>query len=248
MPLLILSVIIQVALVVHVIKTGRDRLWIWVLLMAPLIGSLAYLIIELIPEWSRSSSASKVRNTVVDIKDPNRKLRTAQANLRRNETVQNLINMAEECMVKGLYGDAEKFYERALKGLYATDPVLLEGKARAQFCDRRYRDCQHTLEALIAANPDYKSKTGHVVYARSLYEQGDTEAALSEFTTLRDYHATALVKYHLGELLSQQNRPTDALAQFRSAVAEENAWDPSGASDKPWLDKAAARIKALQTH
>lgn len=248
MPLLLLAILIQLALVVHVIKTGRDRMWIWILLMAPMIGGLAYLVVELLPEWSRGAAAHKVRKKVVDMTDPHRDLRQAHAHLRNNETVQNLINMAEECMAKGLFEDAEGFWRRALKGQFANDPVLLEGLARAQFGDKRYANCRVTLETLIEANPDYRSKIGHVLYARSLFEMGDTEGALKEFSALREYHPTALVKYHLGELLYQHNRPTDALAQYSSILEEENAWDPSGESDKPWLDKAAARLKNLQTH
>lgn len=248
MPFFVLAIAVQVALVIHVIKTGRDRLWIWVLLMAPLIGGLAYLLLELMPEWRRSAQAQTLRKKMVDITDPHRNLKQAQGQLRRNETTKNLITMAEECMNKGLFEEAIGFYTRALKGQYASDPLLLEGLARAQFGGQDYPACRQTLEDLIAANPDYQSKIGHVLYARSLFELGEREAALKEFTALSDYHATALVKYHLGELLSQSNRPTDALNQWRSVLEQENAWDPTGDSDQPWLDKAAARIKACQTH
>jgi len=54
MPLLILSGIIQLALVVHVLKTGRNTYWIWLILMVPFIGAAAYLIIEIGPELNGS--------------------------------------------------------------------------------------------------------------------------------------------------------------------------------------------------
>lgn len=248
MPFIILGLLIQVGLVVHAIKTGRDSMWLWILLMAPLIGGLAYFIIELLPELTRSGQAQKLRKKVRDTTDPNRNLRKAHSNLRNNETIQNLINMAEECQAKGMFEEAEGFYRRALTGQYATDPHLLEGLAAAQFGGQRFAACRDTLETLIEANPEFRSKTGHVLYARSLYELGEQEAALKEFSALREYHATALVKYHLGEVLYQQNRPTDALQAFRSILEEDNDWDPSGASDKPWHDKAKARIARLNTH
>ncbi|BFM12628.1 hypothetical protein R50072_27810 [Simiduia litorea] len=242
MPLFIIIMLLQVFLIVHAVKTGRNTLWVWVLLMAPMIGGLAYLIVELLPEWNRSSSAHKARKKVRDITDPNRDFRQAQDNLKRNETIQNLINMAKECADKGLYKDAEMFYDRALKGIYQTDPILLEGLARVQLLDQRYQDCKRTLDSLIQHNPDYRSKIGHVMYAQCLFNLKEFDAANEEFEALKKYHPTALVKYHLGELRQLQNRPTDALNEFRSILEQENAWDPSGNGDEQWLNKAKARI------
>jgi hypothetical protein len=49
MWLLILSYLVQAALIVHVIKTGRNQLWIWVLLLLPGAGPIAYVAVELLP-------------------------------------------------------------------------------------------------------------------------------------------------------------------------------------------------------
>ena len=47
-----LTYFIQLLLIIHVLKTGRDRYWIWLLLFLPLIGGVAYLVVEIIPEYS----------------------------------------------------------------------------------------------------------------------------------------------------------------------------------------------------
>ena len=59
MLFLILPYIIQALLIVHVIKTGRNQLWIWVLLFVPVGGGLAYLAVEIIPELFRSRTAQR---------------------------------------------------------------------------------------------------------------------------------------------------------------------------------------------
>jgi len=46
----ILSIAIQAALIVHVIKTGRNMLWIWAIALLPLVGSIAYGAVEILPE------------------------------------------------------------------------------------------------------------------------------------------------------------------------------------------------------
>ena len=49
MPLFILSILIQVALVIHIVKTGRSTTWIWIVVMLPVAGSIAYFVLEGLP-------------------------------------------------------------------------------------------------------------------------------------------------------------------------------------------------------
>ena len=46
-----LSVLLQIILVVHAIKTGRPYWWIWLILFFPFVGSGAYLLIEVAPDF-----------------------------------------------------------------------------------------------------------------------------------------------------------------------------------------------------
>ena len=46
----ILSIAIHAGLIVHVIKTGRNMLWIWAIALLPLVGSLAYVVVVVMPE------------------------------------------------------------------------------------------------------------------------------------------------------------------------------------------------------
>ncbi len=59
MSLVILMYIVQIGLIVHVLKTGRQMYWIFILIIAPGIGALAYFIVEILPGlqnnmWRRS--------------------------------------------------------------------------------------------------------------------------------------------------------------------------------------------------
>ena len=61
MPLLFgLSILVQILLVIHIMKTGRNNYWIYLVIFAPLIGSVAYLIIELLPEFFATRTGRKL--------------------------------------------------------------------------------------------------------------------------------------------------------------------------------------------
>lgn len=53
------TVILQIVLAVHVARTRRPFIWIFVILIFPLIGSLIYIIAELIPEWERTNAIQR---------------------------------------------------------------------------------------------------------------------------------------------------------------------------------------------
>jgi len=58
-PLLLVSYAVQVLLVVHCFKTGRNTMWIWVLVFLPGVGALAYLAVEILPQLFGARSAAR---------------------------------------------------------------------------------------------------------------------------------------------------------------------------------------------
>lgn len=56
--------VFQIALAVHVVRSGRSFVWIFLILGFPLIGSLIYLIAEVIPEMDRRNT---LHHWVMDI-------------------------------------------------------------------------------------------------------------------------------------------------------------------------------------
>ena len=73
-PLFILVLVVQVILIVHCIRTGRNTLWIWVLALLSFAGAIAYVAVELIPDLFRSSTArNALRGVRVPYPDPVRR-------------------------------------------------------------------------------------------------------------------------------------------------------------------------------
>jgi len=62
----IIGIVVSLPLIIHCIRTGRNTIWVIVLLSLPLIGSAAYFFVEIFPEL-RSSRASQraIRTTLL---------------------------------------------------------------------------------------------------------------------------------------------------------------------------------------
>lgn len=188
MPFFILSILLQVACLVHALRTGRDRIWIYVILLGSLIGCLAYLVVELVPAMASSRGAQRARKSMARTLDPTKDLRQHARAMTINNSVGNVIAFAEECLQTGHHQQAIEAAQNARKGLFQHDPNLLQVLARAHFAAGQFGDCRRTLDELIAANPAFKSADSHLLYARSLEALGELDAAKSEFAALSQYY------------------------------------------------------------
>ena len=177
MPILyILSLAIQVALIVHVIKTGRNTLWILAIAFLPLVGSLAYVIAEIVPHAMGSRAARRARSGVRRMIDPDRDLRRASAEVEISGNVDARRRLADELFERGQFDEAIEVYRGGLKGIFEHDPALLVGLARACFAKGDYGGARSTLELSRTHNPEFKSGDAELLYARTLEAEGATAA------------------------------------------------------------------------
>jgi hypothetical protein len=201
---LLVSVAIQVLLIVHVIRTGRNSLWIWAIALLPLAGPIAYLVVELLPGLQHSRGARRAAAAVRDTLDPERDLRQYASEVRISGNVDSRRRLAEELLSKGQFHEAIETYRSALTGLYEQDPQILLGLARAQFAQGDFAAARTTLDRLIKENPDFKSAEGHLLYARSLEGEGNLARAASEYRVLSDYYPGAEARVRYAQLLKRQ--------------------------------------------
>ena len=74
----IISLVIQVLLIIHCIRTGRNSLWIWAIALLPLAGPIAYILIELLPGLFASRGTRRAVRGVRKALDPEQDLRRYQ--------------------------------------------------------------------------------------------------------------------------------------------------------------------------
>lgn len=218
MPYLILSLVIQLALVVHIIKTGRNMTWVFIVLFFPLVGTLAYLIVELLPEWSNSRSGVTARRKLTRLANPEGSFKNASRNFEVADTAQNAIRLAAEYLEKQQYQQATELYQRALRGIHADDPVLLLGLARARFGLDDATGAVQALDLLKEKNPGHASPEGHLLYARAKERLGDLHAAAHEYEALAGYYSGPEPTCRLAAIYKAQGRTEEARALFQKVV------------------------------
>jgi hypothetical protein len=213
-PLGIVLLLLDITLIYHASKTGRLQPWAFIILMVPGIGGLAYIVVELVPEWVSGPSARQARRRMTYKLDPEKVYRELADHLAVSDTVANRAALADECMEIGRYEEAEQHYDHILTLPIGGEPVFGLGKARAQFARKRAADAIATLDDLQRRWPDFQSPEAHLLYARALGEAGRLEEALDQ------YHSVAEAKARYGSLLAMTGRTSEARVVFTELLVQ----------------------------
>lgn len=242
----ILIWVMQLALIFHVIKTGRSYYWIMFLIFVPLLGGLVYFFIEIMPEFSNSIAGQRAARTVRHTLNPGAELRQHEAAWKQSPNVDNSRRYAEALLESGDASRAEDIIDQALKGLFETEPTLLLLKARIEFENERAPEAVATLELLQEHNPEFRSAEGHLLYARALEAVGKIDAAIKEYSAVSGYFPGVEARYRLALCLETAGR-NDASRTELESILNDAKLAPAHfrKSQKPWLDAVRGELAKI---
>jgi hypothetical protein len=129
MPIILVLTLINIVLIVHAAKTGRFSPWGYIILMMPGIGAIAYVAVELIPAWFGSHRGQQARKSVGLALDPDKGYRALKDEIERADTIVNRDALAEECLARGRFREAEQHYDVILARPMGDEPRYVLGKA-----------------------------------------------------------------------------------------------------------------------
>jgi len=220
MPIAIILMAINVAFVVHAAKTGRFNPWGYVILFLPGVGAIAYVLVELIPEWMGTYKGQQARKRVVSTLNPEGEYRRLTDELAITDTIANRSALAQECLQLGKFEEALVHYDNILSRPMGEEPAYALGKARAEFGFGRPQAAVATLDDLRARWPDFQSADGHLLYAPALAGSGRVDEALEEFKAVSSYFAGAEARVRWALLLESLGRQPEAKAIYTELLTQ----------------------------
>jgi hypothetical protein len=147
-PAFLLSLGMAILLCWHAVKTGRDSMWLWIILMFQPIGGLVYIALNIVPDVFGGTTARKISRAARETLDPNREYREAKIACQETPTVRNQSRRAAAAVQLGHHAEAEALWRAAAQGVHADDPVLLLGLANALLELKRPAEALSVLEKL----------------------------------------------------------------------------------------------------
>ena len=176
LPLIGLSLIVSIALAVHVVRTGRELFWLWIILIFQPLGGLIYFLAIVLPELFRGPAAQRLERSARAALDPMREYRAAKQACEDTPTVRNQSRLAQAAAALGRHEEAERLYAEAAQGIHTDDPALLLGRADALLELGRGAEALAVLENL-KAEPEGHTPAATLAFGRAYEAVGRNEEA-----------------------------------------------------------------------
>jgi hypothetical protein len=170
------GIIFQVIAIVHVVKRGRDRFWIWIIIIGGLVGVLAYFIIEALPDLDDLSRS---------FRGPARRKRiaTLRTMVLDNPSAGNYEELGELLIEQEKWSEAREAFDRALTARSdSPDTFYWRGVAAFELGD--YPAAIADLEHVVRIDPKHDYSRAQCYLAKALAKSGRTDEASAAFDRL----------------------------------------------------------------
>ncbi len=198
MPFVGLGLHILVALffAIHALKNGRNMYWLIILFSFPLLGSVVYFFVEYLPSSKVERGLKQASSKAIQVLDPSKALREAQAAFDISPTIQNRMQLAAALDDAGRYTEAAEQFDACLSGPFADDPDVCFGAAKANLHINEIDKAISLLNQLKARQPDFRAEQVSVLLAQCHAANSQHDLAQQEFVYAYQTFGSAETRLH----------------------------------------------------
>jgi len=238
-----LSLVFSILLCVHVVRTGREMYWLFIILAFQPLGGVVYALVNVLPDVFGGTTARRLQTAARETLDPTREYRAAKTACDDAPTVRNQSRLAAAAMALGKPDEAERLYADAAQGIHSEDPALLLGRANALLDLNRFAEALEVLEKLGKNEADGRTPTAALALGRAYEGLG----RISEADTALQWAAERIPGFEgmarYTAFMARHGRKAeaeDALADMDKRIARLNATFRKEA--RHWRDLAAKAV------
>ena len=230
----------QLALIVHVFKTGRPYWWFFILLSAPGIGGIAYFLIEVAPDLRGPPSRGGARGSW---KPRSWRIRDLRAELEETDTVKHRLALAEELLADGQVDEARKAAEECLQGVFRDDPHTLAAVARYRLEANDGTGALQAIEKINTRADRMLAQEVALLRGRALLLTGRHRDAQEALRTIAESYIGEEPRYYLALSLQKAGATGEAREVWLDIRKRFRRASPSWRrSEKRWFKFASERL------
>jgi len=213
MPFLGLGLHFLIALffAIHALRNRRQMYWLLILFAFPLLGSLAYFIVEYLPASRLERHGRTAGRAIQKSLDPGRDVREARRVFDLTPTAHNQMRLAAALLEAGESEEAVQHYDACLNGPFAGDPEVILGAARAHAAHGQPAAALALLAPLRSKHPDFRADEVGLELGRAYAANGQQDEAGAEFEAVVE---------RFGSIEARVELALWALANGQEAVAQ----------------------------
>ncbi len=183
---LILSYLPALLCGIHVVRTGRELYWLWILVIAGPLGAAIYFLAIMLPDLMGGRAARSVGKAARNVIDPERDYRYAMRALDDTPTVGNRMKLARAAAALGRWSDSEAQWAQCVHGQWAEDVTILMGHADALLELGRWQEALTRLDQIKALGREGETPQVALAFARAYEGLGRNDEADSAYRFAAD--------------------------------------------------------------
>jgi len=240
----VVPLILTLAVIVDVAWTRRGWYWIVVALMFPVVGPIAYFLVERSP-WFGVASVRVSASTAMR-RGARRRLRELQLQLGHWRGPALLVEAGEALLLLGQARQAEAHLREARQ--QGAEPAAANlPLARALACQSRFAEAVPFLEELAEAHPDFKLGEADLALARCLDESGKPDQAEIALRRVLERHHFNEAQVRLARICLRTGRTEEARRLLETVISDAEGLPlHMQRQTRPWV-RAARRLKRGRT-
>ena len=231
------GIVLQAIAILHFIRRRPDAYWLWIILLGGGLGSLVYIVVEVVPDARLLHGAYQVF--------PRRKrIKQLEAQVFDNPSVGNYEELGDLLLEDGKYARARECFNTVLERSDAIDPMYRRALCALALDD--YPAAAADLASVTARDPKYDYHRAAGLYAHTLGRLGRVDEADALFAEVTRTSTLSETEYNYASFLAANGRPADA-REWVDRVLRKKASLPDYVRrrERPWFRRAAALAKKL---
>jgi hypothetical protein len=232
------GLILQGLALIHFIRRRPDTYWLWIIIFLGPLGALAYIFIEVIPDFGllRHSFEGFPRRS---------RIRQLEAIVLENPAVGNYEELGDLYLDEANYARARQCYDRAISSRADLPDVFhRRGIAEIQLGD--FKAAVPDLEHVVSRDPRYDSYRAAGLLAHAYANTGEIEKANALFEQVTQKSTASETYYNYASFLASQNRNAEAREWSQRILAKKPTMPGYlRRRERPWFRRANGLLKKL---
>jgi hypothetical protein len=231
------GIILQALAIIHFVRRRPDTYWLWIILMFGGIGALAYIFIEVIPDFGLLRTSFQVF--------PRRKrIRALEAMIIDNPSIGNYEELGDLYLDDDQYVKARECFDKVLAREESIDPLYRRALCALALND--YSAAVADLEKVIARDAKYDYQRAAGLLAHALGKLAERDRASNMFAEVTETSTLSETQYNYASFLAETGRAAEA-REWAERILRKKATMPDyiRRRERPWFRKTRALLKSL---
>jgi hypothetical protein len=231
------GVVLQLLAIIHFIRRRPDTYWLWIILMFGGFGALAYIFIEVIPDFGLLRSSFQVF--------PRRKrIKQLEGMIVDNPSIGNYEELGDLYLDDGQFVKARECFDKVLAREESIDPLYRRGLCAIALND--FQAAVADLEKVTARDGKYDYQRAAGLQAYALGKIGERDKASTLFAEVTETSTLSETQYNYASFLAETGRTAEA-REWTERILRKKATMPDyiRRRERPWFRKAKVLLKGL---